>query len=356
MTPISAIIEERYTGTWVADVESVEPFAATFTLGGVVWTGAPGAPPVQEGGRYRTRVLGGAAKLATPLPRKWYQGGGSGNTIVLDIARAAGEASAPALPARLATWQRAPGPAGEALDTVCRTLGGAWWVDRSGVLQAAPARPGGAVDMTGRTRVGSDSDGSIVLSGDSAAGLVPGMTIEGRTIRHIRWTLSPDRLLAEVSFTPVEPEEGGLDYSAQHRASVVTQHADGSLDLIVSGTWTLTRVPWLTGLVGDITINQGDVVTVACWGRDPRAWFAFGLDRKAGGAPAAHVGSSVDCGKLLIYQHATTFVVIPLYFPPGTPTSVIESAKSAALGTGAALLLEANVSGNVTTGVDRIKI
>lgn len=316
-------IEEPERGTWVADVESRDDASGTLLLGGVTWVGRV-ASSARENGRTKARVVGGLGDLGAELPEKWYLGGGSGNTVVNDIARAVGMSATPELPNRVASWQRAAGSAGEGLDAICDALGAQWWVDRDGVIRA------GARDSTlvsGATVVDTGTDGIITLAAESSAGVAPGRTLAaGGTVRHARHVQRPDGLRIEAATIAMRTREpAGLGYLRMHRGVVERQHDDGSLDLIVDNSHSLTRIPWLPGIPAVCTLEPGDVVMVASWaGGDPRQWAAVGVSRVEGLTAVSGKGDTVDCGALCVTVvqgvapgSATTIGMA--YVPPDPP-------------------------------------
>lgn len=307
MIPTNATIEEPEQGAWVADLVHVDPYPGSFELGGLTWTGVA-LSSVQDGPRYKTRVVGGKGKLSSQVRDQYYYGGGTGNTIIGDIARTVGETYVAGVSDRVASWSRQAGTAGQALDQICLVLGVMWWVNNAGTLLAG-TRASGNVDLTNRTVVGSDVDGETSLVGDLASGLVPGMKLGGKVIRHVRWILDPGRLTANVSFVPYALPDlrGGLDYLRSHRAIVESQESDGTLNLIVDNRFSLTQVPFQGGIPGKIKIEPGDVVTACAWNGDPRQWYAHSVQRVDGRV-------TIDCGTLLFTQLPVT--------PPGAGGTV----------------------------------
>jgi len=311
MVASAGTIEEPERGTWVADVESRDDFDGELHFGGVSWVGRQVAA-TRENGRVKARIVGGAGDLGTEVPDKWYLGGGTGNTIVSDIARLVGIDASPSLPQRVASWQRAKATAGEALDQICDALGAQWWVDRAGVLQAG-AREASTVDAPVES---TDASGIATIAAESSAAVSPGQTLpDGAVIRHVRHMLRGDTLRIEASTVALRVREpAGLGYLRMHRGVVERQHDDGSLDLIVDNTHSLTRVPWLPGVPAVCVLKAGDVVQVASWaGGNPRQWAAVGVSRVEGGTAVAGIDDTVDCGVLLVW--------IGPPIPPGTATT-----------------------------------
>jgi hypothetical protein len=247
-----------------------------------------------EGGKYLVRVVGGKNGLKTALKERFYKGGANLTSVVRDILTAAGESGTTELVAPAPTYQRQAATAGQALEKACDTFAATWWVDRSGAFHVATARPEGE-SATG-TRIASDIDGSVLLQVQGSAGIVPGLTYEDKTIKHLRWRLTPEKLIVEISFAAFSLPRHNTDYLKQYSAKVDKQNTDGSLDLIVGGKFGLTQVTWLTGGPGKVDAKQGDLVSVGFWEGDPRKPYAIGL------SPTSDY--LIDCGTIIICQVA----------------------------------------------------
>lgn len=358
MTVSAGTIEEPERGTWVADVESRDEASGKLSFGGVEWTGRV-AYSTRENGRTKARVVGGVGDLGVTLPDKWYLGGGSGDTIVGDIARGVGLPVESDLPQRVASWQRARASAGECLDQICDALGAQWWVGRDGVLRTG-ARESSVIQA--RTE-GTGSDGITVLAPESSAGVAPGRTYpDGGVIRHARHILRGETLRVEASATALRTREpSGLGYLRMHRGVVERQHADGSLDLIVDNTHSLTRIPWLPGVPAVCVLEPGDVVMVASWsGGNPRQWAAVGVSRTEGGTATAGIGDTADCGTLILSHvpgvpPGSTTIPAGDYIPPGPDHDAQAAAIRAARSIPPSVIhLDARLEAVITSGNPRI--
>jgi hypothetical protein len=290
MVPISAMVEEFERGAWVADLILNAPYEGSFELGGDTWTGTEVGPALLEGGKYLVRVVGGKNGLKTKLAERFYKGGANLSSVIRDILTASGESGTTEVTAPAPTYQRQAATAGQALEQACDTFAATWWADRTGALHVATARPSG--EAASGIRVASDIDGSVLLQVQTSAGIAPGLTYEGKTIRHLRWRLSPEKLIVELSFSTFSLPRHTTDYLKQYSAKVDKQNADGSLDLIVGGKFGLTQVTWLTGGPGKVIAKQGDLVSVGFWEGDPRKPYAIGL--------SASSDYLIDCGTILI--------------------------------------------------------
>lgn len=335
MIPVSGYVEEPERGAWVADLRFSASPSGAFELvsGEASWSGTVLYSEDAGGGMFPTRIVGGAGKLGTIVPDKWYRGGGTGNTIAADIIRSAGEqAGTIDLPVRCPQYHRNRGTAGEALDALCDLLGADWWTARDGTI-CAGTRPETDLDLTGRVKVETVSDGSVTLSVTSTLGIVPGAMYAGNKSRHVRYSLG-DKLTVELSRRPwpcVVQDTTELDLSATHKAVCESQNGDGTLNLIVDGRYSLTAVPWLSGVPGKVTINTGDLVSVGFWNRDQRQPYAFAIGQSTGTlAPSARVQDQVEGGTLIIGQNPT-FAIAAVYVPPTPWPTPDDAGKAQAL-------------------------
>lgn len=241
-------------GAWTADVEldtAEAPtgrvsiaVAGTLTLSGTVVRGGA------EAARWRGRIVGGAGGLLRDVPAVAQQGSTLGFALA-DALQRAGESLA-ADSGDLATvaplWHRIAGPAAHAVADVARAAGCAWRV-----------RPDGAVWVGRETWDEHRPDvdvvdwrpdlGRLELAGD-VLGILPGQTLAARdlTVRVgcVEHRATADALRTVVLAEPEERERGRLldavarlvaaltrrvDHQALYPATVVTQRADGTLDL-----------------------------------------------------------------------------------------------------------------------------
>jgi hypothetical protein len=320
MIPISGYIEEPERGAWVADLRFAEEPAGSFELvsGEPSWSGTVLYSEDEGGKIFPTRIVGGNGKLSQTLPEKWYRGGGTGNTIAADILRACGEtAGAIDLPTRCPQYHRHRGTAGEQLDALCDLLGADWWVARDGTVNAG-TRQAVEIDTKDRVKVETVSDGSVTLSVTGTVGIAPGVTLAGNMIRHVRYSVG-EKLTVELSRRPwpsLLNSDTELDLAAPHKAVCESQNADGTLNLIVDGRFSLTSVPWLSGVPGKVAINAGDLVSVGFWNRDQRQPYAYSLGQSAGVlSPSARVQDQVEAGTLILGQNLS-FAISAVYVPP----------------------------------------
>jgi hypothetical protein len=315
------VVEEPYSGAWVADtVDTAAPTGSVAMPGTDPWIGTV-VSSVQDGGRYLSRIVGGRGGLGKTLPDRWYNGTLLADTVAQDaIAEASESAGSVALGVRIDSWLRKADTLGNALSQLVATSGGVWWLARDGSVNVGPSRAGSVISPSTVAKVSTDVDGSVLLNLNTAV-VKPGDTWLGRTIKHVRHTLTSDSFTSAISFDDLPSLTLSLDYLRTYSARVDSQHSDGTLDLIADGRFAVTSVPWLTGVPAKVTILPGDLVTLGWLGGDPRAPYAALLAQTSGTKAAAGVGDTVDCGWLVYPIQGTGVgtVVIPplLYFPAG---------------------------------------
>jgi len=151
-----------------------------------------------------------------------------------------------------------------------------------------------------------------------AAELVPGVTFLGRRIRYVQHELTPAGVRTEARDT--EPRglierlrllsaRGGW-YQRLWPAVVEAQNADGSVDVVVGGTWGETSVPLRHGLPGvSVLVQQGQQVLL-------------GYEAGRASQPYAALwktSGTAKIGSLLVTQSPTTpFAILSvLWFPAG---------------------------------------
>lgn len=280
ITPIEATIEEFEQGAWVAELVSLDEFDGSFDLRGVTWTGTA-VHSKESFGRFYTTVIGGKNQLAKVLRDKWYDGSVSLQAAAQDVCRESGEAFGSATSGkRLTTFERLQGTASQGLDALANVFGFIWWIGRDGAVNVAQQRPSASAPIGLET---SATEDSVLLDQPEAALL--GASYDEKTVRHIRWTLTEKSFSARLYFLPfLFRNPNRTDYSALCDARVDKQNSDGTVDVIVSGRYGVTKVPLLSGIPGSkIKVNGGEVVTLGYFSGDPQKPFcvAHGQDTAA---------------------------------------------------------------------------
>lgn len=353
---ISCVLEEPYSGAWVADTVDTSAYSGTIALEASSWIGAAVSSAV-DGGRIYSRIVAGKGRLGTVLPDRWYNGTELSDTIASDMIAEAGEVLGySSLGLRVDSWQRKRGTLGECLSELVAITGGSWWVARDGSINLGSRSS--AVLVPGQfSRASVDVDGSVLVNTISKTDINPGDTWEGKTIRHIRWTLSPDNLTAALAFYDLPSPALSLDYLRTYSAKVDRQNGDGTLDVIVNQAFAVSSVQWLSGIPANVTILPGDTVTLGWLGGNPQRPYAALVAQTSDSRPVARVGDTVDCGWLVVPAQGTGVgtVALPpiLYFPPG-PTAQAQAALVAV----APLYVPTpiNLQGTITSGSERVRL
>lgn len=278
---IDARIEEFQQGSWIAELVSAQSFGGSFTLNdGSLWQGTTLTERFDVY-RYHTRVVGGAGKLAAIIQDKFYSGNVSLQVAVGDICNEGGERIGNvAMGIFLSTYQRIQGTVAAALSQLAAQFGLIWWIDRTGLVNMAQARPTSG-DATG-TRVSSDVDASIVLvdpvnvvlgasydSSDSTAAM--------KSIQHVRWSQTDKKFSAEVYPLPfIFRQPTATAYDRMHNARVDKDNGDGTIDVIIDARYGEQKIPFFCGVPHSKTkFDGGEQVTVGYFAGNPNAPFAM---------------------------------------------------------------------------------
>jgi len=201
---LTATLVVRTTGAWVLDAElDVElPIDGPVELvvGEDTWRGT--VDPTRSGafeGRASLRCLGGDGGLGIELAPRFYRSVPA-RIVARDACAEAGErlaADASGLDAMLPLWARRRETLAAVLSRLTSTLGRSWTVNPRGEVTTLPwaeaAAPGGVELLERRPR---DRTAVYALDG---LDLLPGMTLDGRAVESVTYTLSGGALRAEVS-------------------------------------------------------------------------------------------------------------------------------------------------------------
>jgi hypothetical protein len=334
-------IEEFESGAWVADAVSLEAFDGSFELDGETWTGVA-VTERQDGDRYLTRIVGGAGKLAELIEDKYYDGSVSLQVAIQDVCRACGETFGSAVAGKfLTTFQRIRMPAYAALDAIAAAFDMLWFISRDGKVHMVEEREAGD---EAEARLVIDGDGSDSALLREPNGVAIGDTVSDRAVRHLRWTLTPEKFEARAYFLPfVFRPPTRSEYASMRDAKVDRQNADGTIDVIVSGRFGMTKVPFYCGVPhSKVKVDSGDKVMVGFFGSDPQKPFAVSMAQDtAATKEVARKGDSVHAGSIL--------VVSP---PSGGTCTVTYVAHGGTPVPG----LTALDGGKITSGSERLKV
>lgn len=337
---VKTVLEEFEQGAWVADVMDVEQLTGSFELAGETWIGTVESQR-EENGFYVGRIVGGAGGLSNDVRDRYYKNRTTLAEVARGVTSTVGETLGTIADVRVTTYMRVRGSAGDALSRLANTFGQRWWVERGGSVSIG-LRPSGP-EAQG-VRVDSGPDGSVYLANPESVQI--GGTYDGQTIRHVRWYQDANRFEAILYFDAFaeSPEAEGLDYAKLHSALVHEQNSDGSLELIVDGRYSISRVQYLSGIpTADLTLAPGDRVLLGFYNGDPRAPYAVATQRTSGTAKGvARVDDTVNAGTITASGGSGSPVLLQYTPPGGSP------------GTPSASIVLSG--GRITSGSERVKI
>lgn len=285
MIPFEATIDEFEQGSWVADILTFDRFSGSFQLesNGDTWTGTTVSERFDDG-IYHTRVIGGNNKLAAIIDDKYYNGSVSLSAALQDICRDGGEIFGSTKSALFLTpFMRIRGKVSDALDLLAAAFGLIWWIDRDGSTYINTARSGSGT--VNGYQIAADTDSCITLS--QPTGLVLGASYSSGDsdpngslpVRHIRWHLKKDSFTASIYFVPFifRPPTDNR-YASLRDAKVDRDNGDGTIDVIASGRFGVTKVQLLCGVPGSkVEVRGGEIVTLGFFGGDPQKPFAVAM-------------------------------------------------------------------------------
>lgn len=293
---LQATIHESLTGTWLAtlEVDSATAPSGAVTIdfgGGVLFVGTVTGRSGIESGRAISRVVGGAAKLPTPIAARAYTGVAM-STVLDDILDDAGEqlsAESDAITTLVPSWTRAASKASIAIAAVAEALDKTWRIGRDGQLVIiTDTFP--EIEMDHTLLDGKPSLDAILV-GPSGPPLVrPGVTFEGRSVSYVTTLVRAGGLRQRISFQDdrlLRVFRGIVDtitlrdrlYGRLWPCTVAAQNADGTLDLTpdddgIRGTG-LSSVPIRYGIPGvTVTVAEGARCHVGFDNADPSRRFA----------------------------------------------------------------------------------
>jgi hypothetical protein len=283
-------------------------------------------------------IVGGAGNLPRDLAPRDYVAAATtvpAGLVARHIAEDAGEQLADgvedALDARpLTRWTRAEGTALEALDLLVDELGPTWvWrVQADGKIWIGEETwPAAAQEPFDQER--HPEDGAITATSDGVP-VGPGQRAFGHEIVETRYTLTPRSVDAELRYAvegdPSREVRTPEVYLETHRATVIRQNDDGTLDLKVDDDriGELSRVRFQLGAPGcKVTLPVDAEVHVAFDSGSPRGAYAFLAERDEDATKAiALVDDAIAAGTLTATAPPGGGPVTFTYTPPGGSPSV----------------------------------
>ncbi len=294
MATVRATIEEFARGAWILDADNQESDnLSEISIGGSSWVGTVKSKRT-EGAVQKFRMVGGAATLTKFVPSQSFQKRSYQEILSRILANTGLEGAIDSPDRTLPLYCLLGGPLGSVLDQLATTLGYDWWITREGLIRLGTRA---AQEITA-DRIATDIDSVIYFSCTSCDQIHPGYTYQGQTVRHVRWRLTPDRLLAEVAFTDFPRETPSLGYDLTYPAKVLKQDPEQPLlDVLVDGKMGVYAVPLLTAGPFRVMMAAGDLCRVGFENRDPRKPYAFATVQK-GSLRVARESDTVDIGSL----------------------------------------------------------
>lgn len=319
MAVVRATIEEPYIGSWVIDADLLaddEFDPAAIVIGNVTWSGQLVSSRV-EGAIRKVRVVGGTASLGQTIPDQSFVDS-EYSSVLSRVLLNTGFVGA-IVEGSLPLYCLLSGPLGLVLGKLTRTLGLFWWVERNGTIQIGARE---ATDAVG-DRIATDIDASVYLSCESCTAVLPGQVYEGRAIRHVRWRLTPERLLAELSFEDFPRTEPSLGYELTYAGKIVRQDSENPIvDVLVRGTLGIPAVPLMTGGPFRVQVAADDLCRVAFENADPRRPYVL-VTGQRGAKRVAREGDTIDLGSLTFVDPGASGPEVLTWIPPPTEANPV---------------------------------
>lgn len=288
---MSGMLSRPLRGAWTADLE-VDADAApsgrvTLSGAGVSLVGTV-VQSQSWNDRQRCRVVGGAGGMTKTLGATFYRSV-TLRSIVTAILASAGEALSPSsstsvLSRSVPVWVRLRGPAASLLDQVLAAWAptAIWRVLPDGTVWIG--EPAWTTATTATVTQDNRGDEEVAeLAGEDLT-LDAGTTTQGRKVGLVRYFIAPDSVRGEVfwageargmraTIAKVLEQLVGprLDALAAYPAKVITQHADGTLDVRPDSPRLppMTSVPIRYGVPGvSAKVSAGARVLVEFAGGD----------------------------------------------------------------------------------------
>jgi len=334
------------SGEWTAIVsidqlsEDAEPPTGPFwfEVEGIEFRGSalPARSGRSLGGRTKVRVVAGAGGLAYDLEPRNYGGGvTTAKTVVDDILRDSGEtlsaeSDSALLSKQIEAWQRVKGPGRRALDRICEKIGATWRILRDGTVWVG-VDDWPEVEPDGTVLDDDWSDGSIELAPDTPS-MVPGIVVRGQRVEEVIHQLSRSGLRTTLRSTGVRqlfddalaPVRHQTEYTKRYRCKVVSQGADGRVDVLVDDERMkgrgVQKCRVRVGLPGTtLTVHEGDRCLVGWDDGDPALPYVDSWESGTGASDATITypgGTRAAAGIGSMVRIILPFVPFPAPGPP----------------------------------------
>lgn len=320
---IRSTIRMPAVGAWHCDVDATRDTAlsgtVTVTIEGIDFVGTVVRAGL-SGSRSEARLVGGKGGLSKELSAKAYDGPTVGQ-VVADVLREAGETltaspDSATKASRLPKWERAKGAAGHALTAVLAAAGAVWRVQRDGTVWYGPQT--WATQDVEHVLIDEDWVDGLIEIAPQAPDLLPGVTFRSQRIEQVVHRIESSSLRTEAHLTRANSSLQRflgsilrkIDYSRLWPSQVVSQHADGRLELLpdddaIRGSG-LDNVAIRFGQPGHkLEVRVGTKVLLGFEAGDPSRPFVAGWEQGAG---------KIRIGSLLVAQNAVSFALLPPQF------------------------------------------
>lgn len=363
------------TGPWEAEIDVLDTDAelteaVTLVVGSQTFVGTADAARTGAdlGGLTSLTIRGGAGGMDETVERQGY----TTTTVAIvlgDLLTIAGEAlsttvDAALLSAPLLRWTRQAGTVREALRLLMEHLGHQWRILADGTfwfgadaLADAGLTEGDDYTVTNESPKQARDEVAI-----EEPIILPGQTFRSKAVEAVHYRLegelratveydSPNRIERRLEGI-AKRATGRMAYAKPFEAKVVSQNADGSLELrsLDDSVPNLSKVPYMRGAPGlTLTVNVGAVVKLEFLNGDPTrpvvtGYGSDGLDHikvNGGNKNVARVDDTVDMGTLTITGGPSP--VAGTYTPPvGSPVTITAGVPFA-------------LTGVITSGADALR-
>lgn len=317
---VAAVISMPRVGAWTAEVvaDAQEEISGEVSLaaGGLTWRGASLRSGVARDS-VRAELVGGRGKLGAEIAPKFYRSA-TVRLVVEDLLGAAGErlsatADDSLLARQLASWSRVGGKAGAALRQICDAYGASWRALADGTIWVGlETWPEAQLE---HELIAEDPKAGWVEISSEDLSLRPGTMFRGRRIERVEHRISARSLRSRAWFADVQSEDlaasvaalvrhhtAGSVYLGQFPARVVSQNADGTLELKPDDSRLpgMSQVPIRYGIPGvSAEVLPGARVAVEFEAGDPAR-------------PVATVWESGTVTKLLVTASVEVTVEAPV--------------------------------------------
>ncbi len=298
---IEGEISEQRSGAWIARVEldsedDTLTGQVTIKVGTESFSGTVVRGDVPDGqGRWKGHIVGGAGGLDDELGAKNYHRT-TLRSVATDALNEAGESldsagsDAAALSKLQAHWTRPKGRARLALSEVAKKIGGFWRVTRSGKVILRKAEAWQTVKFDFDYIDADPSDGTLEIAPLDSPGARPGTTFASYKVAAVRTIWSGAGVRQRIFLSDKDEQAQGngellsqhirkttesvVNYSQWYRSKIVSQAADGTVDLMpdderVRGAG-LSHVPILHGIPGlTVKVVPGTYVDLFFENGDP---------------------------------------------------------------------------------------